>query len=64
VATPSRPGTAADLVVVQRILLEKSIDCIGLFSPMPIVKARDGIQSMAVGQILEILSDDPASVRT
>lgn len=62
--TPSRSGAAADLVVVQRILLEKSIDCIGLFSPMPIVKTRDAIQSMAVGQILEILSDDPASVRT
>jgi TusA-related sulfurtransferase len=28
---------------------------------MPIVKTREAIQAMAVGQTLEMLSDDPAS---
>ena len=40
---------------------DKRIDCIGLFCPMPIVKAREAVEEMAVGQVLEMLSDDPAS---
>ncbi len=40
---------------------DKQIDCIGLFCPMPIVKTREAIHQMAVGQLLEMRSDDPAS---
>jgi TusA-related sulfurtransferase len=39
----------------------KQIDCTGLFCPMPIVKTREAIKQMARGQVLEMLSDDPAS---
>ena len=28
---------------------------------MPIVKIRDGIKGLAVGEVIEMLSDDPAS---
>ena len=52
------------LVAVQPIRPDESIDCIGLFCPMPIVKTREALTSMAVGQVLEMLSDDPASMRT
>ncbi len=40
---------------------DKHIDCIGLFCPMPIVKTREAIHAMTEGQILAMLSDDPAS---
>ena len=40
---------------------DRQIDCTGLFCPMPIVKTRDAIKQMAVGQLLEMLSDDPGS---
>jgi TusA-related sulfurtransferase len=40
---------------------DKQIDCTGLFCPMPIVKTREAIKQMAVGHILEMLSDDPGS---
>ena len=40
---------------------DKQIDCTGLFCPMPIVKTREAIKQMARGQVLEMLSDDPAS---
>ena len=40
---------------------DRQIDCTGLFCPMPIVKTRDAIRDMAVGQVLEMLSDDPGS---
>lgn len=39
----------------------KKIDCTGLFCPMPIVRTRDAMREMTVGQVLEMLSDDPAS---
>lgn len=38
-----------DPVAVQPILPDESIDCIGLFSPMPIVKTREALTPMAVG---------------
>ena len=58
---PSRPVTATDPVVAQPIVPDKSIDCIGLFCPMPIVKTREALRPMAVGHVLEMLSDDPGS---
>jgi TusA-related sulfurtransferase len=40
---------------------DRQIDCTGLFCPMPIVKTREAMTQMTVGQVLEMLSDDPAS---
>ena len=40
---------------------DKEIDCTGLFCPMPIVKTREAMRQMAVGQVLAMSSDDPAS---
>lgn len=40
---------------------DREIDCIGLFCPMPIVKTREAILVMHPGELLAMLSDDPAS---
>ncbi len=40
---------------------DRNLDCVGLFCPMPILKTRDALKAMAVGQVLEMTSDDPAS---
>jgi TusA-related sulfurtransferase len=40
---------------------DRQIDCTGLFCPMPIVKTREAIAQMLTGEVLEMLSDDPAS---
>jgi len=40
---------------------DKKIDCLGLFCPMPILKVREAMIALAAGQVLEMLSDDPAS---
>ena len=39
----------------------RQLDCLGLFCPIPIVKTREAMKGMAVGEVLEMLSDDPAS---
>ena len=41
--------------------IDKTIDCIGLFCPMPLLNTRTAIDQIEIGQILEVLSDDPAS---
>jgi len=40
---------------------DAQIDCTGLFCPMPIVKTREAMRRMTAGQLLEMISDDPAS---
>ena len=40
---------------------DAKIDCLGLFCPMPILKTREAMKTLRVGQVLEMTSDDPAS---
>lgn len=40
---------------------DKRLDCLGLYCPIPILKTREAIRDIGVGQILEMVSDDPAS---
>ena len=43
------------------LAVDRTLDCLGLFCPMPIVKTREAMAQMTAGQVLEMLSDDPAS---
>lgn len=35
-----------------------SIDCVGLYCPMPIVKTASKIKELKPGQVLEVVADD------
>jgi tRNA 2-thiouridine synthesizing protein A len=39
----------------------RSLDCVGLYCPEPVFQAREGIDAIAVGEVLEIIADDPAA---
>jgi len=39
----------------------KTLDCIGLYCPMPVLKTREEMDKLAVGETLEVLADDPAA---
>jgi len=39
----------------------QTLDCIGLYCPMPVLKTRQEMDKLAVGEILEVLADDPAA---
>jgi len=43
------------------IVPDAELDCIGLYCPMPIALTREKIEAMNSGQILKILTDDPAA---
>jgi tRNA 2-thiouridine synthesizing protein A len=37
---------------------DATLDCTGLYCPMPIIETTDKIREMEIGQILEVLADD------
>ena len=37
------------------------LDCIGLYCPTPILKTREEMDKIDVGEILEVWADDPAA---
>ena len=38
--------------------LDVQLDTLGLFCPMPIIKTSKKIKELAVGQVLQVVSDD------
>jgi len=37
------------------------LDCIGLYCPTPVLKTRQEMDKLAIGETLEVLADDPAA---
>ncbi len=40
---------------------DRTLDCVGLYCPEPVFRTREEIERLEVGDILEIMADDPAS---
>ena len=41
---------------------DQVVDCRGALCPMPIIRLRQAIDDMDVGQVVKVLATDPASV--
>ncbi len=39
----------------------RTLDCIGLYCPEPVFRTRLELDKMAIGEVLEMLADDPAA---
>ncbi len=37
------------------------VDCVGLYCPVPVMRAREEIDQLETNNLLEIVADDPAS---
>ncbi|MFC2020983.1 sulfurtransferase TusA family protein [Chloroflexota bacterium] len=37
---------------------DQSLDCVGLYCPLPIVKTAEKIKQLKTGEILEVVADD------
>ena len=37
---------------------DQSLDCVGLYCPMPIVKTAEKMKQMKQGEVLEVVADD------
>ncbi|OQA14365.1 MAG: Sulfurtransferase TusA [bacterium ADurb.Bin363] len=43
------------------IMYDDTLDCTGLYCPVPIFETRKKIDDMESGKILKLIADDPAS---
>ena len=46
---------------ISRKQARQILDCIGLYCPMPVIRTKQEIDKLAVGETLEVLTDDPAA---
>ena len=44
-------------------VIDKHVDCIGLFCPMPLIKTRKALKELGLGGILELTATDNNVVR-
>ena len=35
-----------------------TLDCVGLYCPMPIIKTKERMKDLEIGQVLEVIADD------
>ena len=42
-------------------MVKKTLDCVGLYCPEPLFQTREQIDSLEIGDILEVIADDPAA---
>jgi len=45
----------------EQIKPNQELDCVGLYCPEPVFRTRQEIDKMVVGEILEVVADDPAA---
>jgi TusA-related sulfurtransferase len=45
----------------EEVKADRTLDAIGLYCPEPIFRTKEEIEKLEVGQVLEILADDPAA---
>jgi len=46
----------------QNLQVDQRLDCKGLACPLPVIKTKQAIDKMSMGQILEMVSTDPGSI--
>jgi len=39
----------------------RTLDCVGLYCPEPVFRTRQELDKLAVGEVLEMIADDPAA---
>ena len=40
---------------------DRNLDCVGLYCPEPVFRTRQEIDKLGVGEVLEVIADDPAA---
>jgi len=40
---------------------DRTLDCLGLYCPEPVFRTRMELDNMKIGEVLEVLADDPAA---
>jgi len=46
---------------IMKVKPDRTLDCLGLYCPEPVFRTRMELDNMKIGEILEVLADDPAA---
>jgi tRNA 2-thiouridine synthesizing protein A len=46
---------------IDNVKPDETLDCVGLYCPMPVVKAKLRLEEIGEGKVLEVLADDPGA---
>jgi TusA-related sulfurtransferase len=46
---------------MSEIIVDRIVDCIGLFCPEPVLRTRNAIETVDIGKVIKVLADDPSS---
>jgi TusA-related sulfurtransferase len=49
------------VIMSSSIRSDHTLDCVGLYCPEPVFRTRKKLDMMDIGEILEVIADDPAS---
>jgi len=49
-------------MMIQKIKVHSILNCRGLYCPVPVSNTREEIDKLEPGQILQVVTDDPASL--
>ena len=44
-----------------KVKTDRTLDCLGLYCPEPVFRTRMELDNMKIGEVLEVLADDPAA---
>ncbi len=45
----------------KQVKVTRTLDCLGLYCPQPLFQTRESIDGIAIGEVLEVITDDPAA---
>ncbi|MCI0526675.1 MAG: sulfurtransferase TusA family protein [Nitrospira sp.] len=48
---------------MENVKIDQELDCKGLTCPLPVIKTKQAIDNMAIGQVLKMVATDPGSIR-
>jgi tRNA 2-thiouridine synthesizing protein A len=51
-----------ETIAMEGLEVALTVDAKGLGCPLPVLRAKKGIESIAVGEVLQVLSTDPGSM--
>jgi TusA-related sulfurtransferase len=57
----SKCGEVKEELMSKQVKVTRTLDCLGLYCPQPLFQTRENIDSIEVGEILEVIADDPAA---
>jgi len=53
--------TRSVLNLSEKVKPNRTLDCLGLYCPEPVFRVRMELDNMKVGEVVEVLADDPAA---